>query len=740
MTPRPSDGLLAPLHDALDRVAGRVRRLWMLGGIARLVALGVAALVVMYAADRGLDLPVVPRAILLALLAAVLGREALRRLVRPVARGLSRLDAARLVERSDPSWQGRVVSALQLGEDRARLAGGSLERAVVDEARASIGSLDPDAVTTAAPAMREARVALAAVGVLVLGVLALDPPLHVFGQRLMLRDVSWPRLTTLRLSVPPRGPAHVVEDGVVVAVRGGVVDAGVAVEGRDPGRVELVVEGERGPRPLAMTARGERAYVAHVTVERGDEALYARGGDDDGEDTRLALSVVEPPRLESPRFELHPPAYVGEPVREVGPEGLVVPEGTRVVVSGVPVGELSTAELVFADRGERAPLTVDASTRPPRLVGEFVATASDTLQFALAGPRGLQTQDPAHHALLVEPDREPTLRVFTPSRSDVKVTGRAVVPFALIAEDDHAIESVVVQLEREGIEDPPLAFVRDPERPTFHRLIMDLQEGSYADSIRYRIEARDGRDLPGKGPQTAVVEGRRLDVVEDAEVERLLTDSQLRIKDAFDGMLERQRRLAGDVDAVLLDMPDFDEADLVAASVAQNQLTSRLERQARELCAVVDETLLNRLDEGPGAGAVLERRLAAFARLPVDRTWAPQVWRELGEAYAQGRFGRLDVVGRQLDMATLALDLSETLSPRAHEDLSRARAEPTRARVEAARESQQAVLDGLDALLQRMDEWEDYQEVLALVQALIDDQRSVRSRTHSALSGGSSDQ
>ena len=159
---------------------------------------------------------------------------------------------------------------------------------------------------------------------------------------------------------------------------------------------------------------------------------------------------------------------------------------------------------------------------------------------------------------------------------------------------------------------------------------MDLATGTYADSVRYRIEARDGRALPGHGPQTIVVEGRRLDVVEDAEVQRLLTDRQLRIKDAFDGILERQQQLADDLDAVLLDLPDIDEADLVASSVAQNQLTTRLDRQTRELCAVVDETLLNRLDQGPGAGAVLERRLAAFERLPGDQTWTPDGWRQLG--------------------------------------------------------------------------------------------------------------
>jgi hypothetical protein len=153
------------------------------------------------------------------------------------------------------------------------------------------------------------------------------------------------------------------------------------------------------------------------------------------------------------------------------------------------------------------------------------------------------------------------------------------------------------------------------------------------------------------------------------------------------------------------------------------------------LCAILDETLFNRLDPGPGAAGVLKQRLDDWAAAPADEAWSPAAVRALAQDYAEGRFGRLDLVGRLLDMSAIALQLEQEASPEAHRLLGEARARPDAATLAAARDGQQRVVAGLDLLLQRMDEWEDYQEVLLLVKSLIDDQRGLRARTQEALSG-----
>ncbi len=170
--------------------------------------------------------------------------------------------------------------------------------------------------------------------------------------------------------------------------------------------------------------------------------------------------------------------------------------------------------------------------------------------------------------------------------------------------------------------------------------------------------------------------------------------------------------------------------------VAQSQVTSRLTLQARELCGILDEMLCNRLDPGPGAAPLLTRRLADWTAAPADETFSSAAWRALAADYAAGQFGRLDQVGRLLDMAAIALQLQDEASPEAHRLLGEARAHPDANTLGAARDAQQAVMTGLEALLQRMDEWEDYQEVLLLVKTLIDDQHNLRGRTQDVLSGG----
>jgi len=132
---------------------------------------------------------------------------------------------------------------------------------------------------------------------------------------------------------------------------------------------------------------------------------------------------------------------------------------------------------------------------------------------------------------------------------------------------------------------------------------------------------------------------------------------------------------------------------------------------------------------------VLQRRVADWRAAPLEGAAPAQTWGPLAADYAAGKFGRLDTVGRLLDMASLAIELEQTHSPEAWRLLADARAAPGPETLAAAQAAQLRVLAGLDQLLGRMDEWEDFQEVLRVVKSLIDDQRSLRSRTQAALTG-----
>lgn len=709
----------------LDEVVARIRLLRTSAGLARLLSLLCLALVVLYAGDRLLELPRAVRAVVGLVLAAAFVRQAWRRVGRPLLRGPDRLDAARLVERT-LDLQGRLVSSLQLPAGPL----GSLEHRLVQEAEQLAVDTDLRSVLVARPSLRELYRAAGAAAVLLLLLVTVRPHVEVFARRWLLEDLPWPRETHLQLRVPASSPVHVLEGGVLIASRGGTVSISAGYQGKRPERVELVVSGQDGERSSSLAQGATERFVGHLTVQPGDHRLWVRGGDDSGDETVLEVRVLEPPRVDDPVFRIEPPAYIGQAARDVASEDLIVPEGTAVSVRGRANAPVTAATLWLLGSGQSMAMTVEDDV----VSGQFVADSSDTLSVVLAGEYGLTAPEPGQHALLVHQDRPPVLRVHAPARSDVKVTANAVLPFAVMADDDHGVDGVSLRLGDAG------GLLLEPSGDSgAYRHVLDLSRVPLSGSVPYELSASDRRQLPGKGPQTATAAGRRIDVVDAAEVQRLLADRQLRLKEAFLGVRERQQLALAMLDDLLLQPPAVDDPDLVAAAVAQNQVTTRLARETRELCAILDETILDRLDRGPGAEAVLQRRLADWRAAPVDRVFDAQAWQALAADYGAGRFGRLDVVGRLMEMAALALDLSEQRSPQAHGELVAARNEPGSERLSRAREAQRAVLLGLDRLLERMDEWEDYQEVVNLVKTLIDDQRSLREASQRALTGGSGD-
>lgn len=715
----------AVVRRRLDQVLGRIRLLHVCAGAARLLSLLALGLLAAYSLDRLLELPRPVRAVALLVGLLLVGREAWRKLLRPLIAGPDRYDAARLIE-NELGFEGRLISSLQLPEG----VPGSLEYQLAAETAEACERTDLRVVLTARPSMFEVARAVAALAVLGLAVALARPHTDVFLQRWTLSDVPWPRDTRMTLLLADAGPVHLRdEQGTIIVARAGTLVLQAGWEGLRPERVELVVEGQRGERSSNLTLGSAGLFQGHFTVEPGDTSLRIRGGDDEGEENRLALRVIDPPRLDDPGFVITPPAYIGGEPQTVEAADLVVSEGTRVQLFGRPRGVAETATLWLQNRGESLALELTEEGSGQLVSGEFVAVDSDTLTVRLTGEHGLATPEPGRIALLVHEDRPPTLRVYAPARSDVKVTAQAVVPVSVMAEDDHGVSAAVLQLEPAG----QLDFTVDPDDPGQQRMILDLAALGLEDAVVYAVEAADRRDLGDRGPQRVRVEGRRIDIVAASEVQRLLADRQLRLKENFTLIRERQVRAQEVVDDLLLDPPQVGDSELVTAAVAQNQVTVRLGRETRELCAVLDELILNRFDAGPGAESLLQRRLDDWQSQAVDEPYSPALWAAMAADHAAGRFGRLDVAGRLLEIAAIALRLSEEVSPAAHEYLAAVRAEPSQERLQAARAAQESVIVELAKLLDRMDEWEDYQEVLTLVKALIDDQRVLRERSQQAL-------
>ena len=128
--------LARPLRKGLSRLRGRVRTLLIVYGSARTVLVLIAALVVMFAADYTLRLPLAVRQATLLLLVGSVLTLIWRRILTPLRRPLADTALAAHVEERFPELKDRLVSSLAFlhaGENPENGDSPALMRAVVEE-------------------------------------------------------------------------------------------------------------------------------------------------------------------------------------------------------------------------------------------------------------------------------------------------------------------------------------------------------------------------------------------------------------------------------------------------------------------------------------------------------------------------------------------------------------------------------------------------------------------------------
>jgi hypothetical protein len=129
---------------------------------------------------------------------------------------------------------------------------------------------------------------------------------------------------------------------------------------------------------------------------------------------------------------------------------------------------------------------------------------------------------------------------------------------------------------------------------------------------------------------------------------------------------------------------------------------------------------------------MLDGRLAAQTGRGFDA--AP--WRELAAASRDRGLAGSGLSGKLVDIAGLALEISEDLAQEATDELARAGEAVDLAKVhghlQAASSVQKAMMVKIDALLERLAEWDNFQSVLTLTRDILNGQKSVSERSRQA--------
>lgn len=770
---------LAAIRNDLLRLRNRLRGLFVRYGAGKTAAVAAAAIAVLFALDRWLSLPASVRVVLTLLTIGVVARMLWRDLLAPLRRPIEVRDLALQVEKHHPDLDGRLISVLELDGD-ALDASRNVSVELVDELRQEterrLRSVRFDAILDPKPAWRMVAAAVVLVSVVVGYGLAHPQLASIFARRVFGGDARWPQRTQLRIAFPETATHFVVESEGdrpvrVKLARGASLPITVSVDGDDPEFVELVPTSGLGAVPLVRS--GEREWTGRFRAVRDDFTFVARGGDDDGSDRAIDVAVYSAPTVSAVEATLDFPAYTGL-ARRIDPRGdLEAPIGTRVTLNVTTSEPVATALLVFEnEKGQIAlePASTDAQPAPTngRLTGSFVVTESTSYSLHLTGTNGFKNLEPATYAVVAIKDRAPVVRLLEPQLADLNVVQNGIVPFRVAADDDFGVAALTLVLTPHGATTPvEVDLAQDAQDPasrqrllTFSLLDLNAMqfpsEGAARkvqvnDSFTYSVAAVDNKtEADGTGSGNRVdVKDRRIDVVSESELLRELTERQIRRKDEVKQLralaAEKIERLRGVIDDFAAsDAAAKPEAtDLAALEVGQNQVTNRALRLCGEFADLFDSFAFNRLDGAAGAERLLQQLVAAKRASVVLDGVDVAVYRPIVDQWVSGAYGQLDDLGRLIEMLSAILDVGERLSPQAASSINVARLTTDDAvrpvELKKALAAEEAALARIDQLLEKMDEWEDYQEIVTLFRDLLDDQRDLNAKTRSVLKGDEND-
>ncbi len=508
------------------------------------------------------------------------------------------LRIARLLESRNPALGSKLVNILQLADEADRESASPLTRQLARQAVTSAGSTlhleSLPALARERGLRRRALHTLAAPAVLLL--LTLCGGHHVRQEWLRFLDPfgDHPPFSLTRLTI-----LKPLEDEKVLYGASAIVE--VRAEGHQPRELFLtanpVVDSAK-PFALPMAPRGDGTFAVRLENIRQPMQLTAHTADRSTLSRRRLLDLILTPQIGPARVRLTPPAYTGQPSRELSFRftALRALEGTEIefeLGSNRPLGTGS----ILLETGVGHPVTFPLShAEEQNAVGRITATESGRLSFSLVDVEGNHAVETPTSALTITRDLPPALSITVPEKNALIVEG-LTFPVTIDATDDYGLRSLRLHISING-EFLPLetvAFDQPDERRSRLEHPLDLAKigASTGDEIILFAEAVDTRPEP----QITRTDTRRLEVITEDEYNDLLreqTDVAMiagkyedllsRFHDQVEAQREIEQKLAELFEAAEAD-PEAEELlkEFSQALSDQTDLNRRLEQLANEM-------------------------------------------------------------------------------------------------------------------------------------------------------------
>ena len=765
LLPSGNDPVASQLRPLLARQLGKLRSRYLLFGIAK-ACLWVAALVALFfVLDRWLQLPTPIRMLHVLATVATLAYAIVHFVRYPLSKQFTEIDLALWLEHTYPQLHQRLVSAVQLHNvDEPSLRNQS--RAMIDQlwqdTAARTSELKLDALFDNRALTRVAALAALLCATLAIGAMVAPESARIFALRHLGFQVDYPRDTTLIVELPPAGPDMQREDrdGVteIILPAGADLHVSVLAMGSVPKEVSLQVSplrsdkagsDEAGPsRNVPMTPRpGDR--FRHVFRRlSGSIEFHAEGGDDDRGDRRVIVRTVRPAQVASLLANVTPPAYTGiDKLEQVGGaiEALV---GSQVELTVLATAPVRQATMVFLEDGRRLELSPtvinDDGGAATAFRAAFQMTGSDRYQIELLADNGLRNPNPGTYPISALQDYAPVARWLLPEDDTLALLPTALLCLRLEARDDFGLTSVDLTIERSGqaLRTKQL-LVADGKRPLtlLPTELFEVQEllgaETTGDGLFVAVTLNDNK-LPEAG--TASLPRRIVQIVDAPELAALIAKAFRRLREEvtqadsiqsdrltrLDDLLTRQTAAA---------VSEAEVAQILTGiEVGQGRIATTVSRTHRGLMRAFDQHLWNRLETSQHAAEVIELYREHSARLTEPIALDPSFYRELSSRRKAGTLGAMETT---LDPILSMIDLTDQLVQNDIPEVAQLLAKAQVARgpsdrqplLAAAQQRQQHIDAVLKQLLLRLEEWNDYQDLVQEVRALRDRQRDLQNRT-----------
>lgn len=761
----------AIVEQRLSALRGALLRWTVVSGGLSLLGVAAVWIGITFALDWWLHVPLTIRMIHLTVLLVLVVWLARRWLLQPLRRLPGRSGLALLYERAYPQLGQTLVSAVEL--DPAAVSGRerALREAILRNAEQRAATIEPAGVLrTREPLLRS----LAGAGLLaLLALLALTQPaaFQLYARRLFGSSEAWPRETTLAFELlSDQGRLELIETGErsLRFTKGGDFAVVIKAQGKVPDEVELRIQSAGGTETLPLPRSGE--YFRTFLRSLADSVeLSVRGGDDEDNEPRLRIEVLEPPDIEAIAVRVEPPAYSGLPIQLRTEPQIEALAGSRLsfFVATRPAAVKGEAELlpqmnrIALQPAEFPPLAEGAGTRPGYSF-ELTAERSLRYRFMLKDDNGLDNPDPGLYGVTVLADRAPEVELLSPARGEYDTVPGGWISLRVRADDDFGLRELAWTVSAAGTAEDPAAV----EYPLEWRALSpeelgaetEKQPGSRkAGAVRAFARTRIGTDQlvtggAGEGSQWQLTVLAR-DNCEPRSGEGRSSAVRVRVVSADEFLRRVQERLnrAQASTRTLSDLAQSKLADAIALravldssaaelSSAQREcalaLTGarRVQGDARtltrELTSLVEALLYSRIDErSQGALEAIDARLSQS----VTRGFDPAPWRDLADARRRGELAAGAFAAKLVEINGVALEISEDHARSAVDSLASTQQAEELASLREALGSAQSELNAcvlkLAQLSELLAEWDNFQTVLNLTRDILGGQKTLNERT-----------